>query len=164
VSPIQVVPKKGGMTVVENSKNELIQWIVTGWRMCIDYYKLNSATRKDHFPLPFIHEMLERWAKHLSSISLMGIKVITKSPSTPTIRAKPLSLAHMECMLIEGCHLGFAMHSHHSKGAWHQSSLTWSKRLWRSLWMISLFMGKPSIIVLRTWTRFCRDAKRRTWC
>src|SRR6185503_19618990 len=65
VSPVQVVPKKGGMTVVENSKNELIpQRTITEWRMCIDYRKLNKATKKDHFPLPFIDEMLERLAKH----------------------------------------------------------------------------------------------------
>ena len=65
VSLVQVVPKKGGMTVVENSKNELIpQRTVIGWRMCIDYRKLNKATKKDHFPLPFIDEMLERLAKH----------------------------------------------------------------------------------------------------
>jgi len=55
VSPVQVVPKKGGMTVIMNEKNELIpQRTVTGWRMCIDYRKLNKATRKDHFPLPFV--------------------------------------------------------------------------------------------------------------
>src|SRR6187551_2461621 len=65
VSPVQVVPKKGGMTVVRNDKNELIpQRTVTGWRMCIDYRKLNKAAKKDHFPLPFIDEMLERLAKH----------------------------------------------------------------------------------------------------
>ena len=65
VSPVQVVPKKGGITIVQNSKNELIpQRPITGWRMCIDYWKLNSATKKDHFPLPFIDEMLERLAKH----------------------------------------------------------------------------------------------------
>ena len=57
---VQVVPKKGGMTVIMNEKIELIpQRIVTGWRMCIAYRKLNKATRKDHFPLPFIDEMLE---------------------------------------------------------------------------------------------------------
>jgi hypothetical protein len=65
VSPVQVVPKKGGMTVVKNEKNELIpQQTVIGWWMCIDYRKLNKATRKDHFPLPFIDEMLERLANH----------------------------------------------------------------------------------------------------
>ncbi|KAD4385220.1 hypothetical protein E3N88_25388 [Mikania micrantha] len=61
VSPVQVVPKKGGMTVVTNEENELILTRrVTGWRVCIDYRKLNDATRKDHFPLPFINQMLER--------------------------------------------------------------------------------------------------------
>ncbi|GKC37196.1 hypothetical protein Tco_1049580 [Tanacetum coccineum] len=65
VSPVQVVPNKGGMTVVKNEKDELIpQRTVTGWRVCIDYRKLNNATRKDHFPLLFIDQMLERLAGH----------------------------------------------------------------------------------------------------
>ena len=55
VSPVQVVPKKGGMTVVKDANNNLIPTRpVTGWRICMDYRKLNKATRKDHFPLPFI--------------------------------------------------------------------------------------------------------------
>nr|GEV32639.1 reverse transcriptase domain-containing protein [Tanacetum cinerariifolium] len=61
VSPIYCVPKKGGMTVVANENNELIPTrLVTGWRVCIDYRKLNDATRKDHFSLPFMDQMLER--------------------------------------------------------------------------------------------------------
>nr|GEV18075.1 reverse transcriptase domain-containing protein [Tanacetum cinerariifolium] len=63
VSPVQCVPKKGGFTVVENENNELIlTCLVTGWRVCIDYHKLNEATRKDHFPLPFMDQMLKRLA------------------------------------------------------------------------------------------------------
>ena len=53
------------ITVVPNDKNELIpQRIVTGYRMVIDFRKLNKATRKDHYPLPFIDQMLERLSKH----------------------------------------------------------------------------------------------------
>ena len=65
VSPTQVIPKKSGVTVVANENNELIPTCVTsGWRVCIDYRKLNAGTRKDHFPLPFVDQMLERVAGH----------------------------------------------------------------------------------------------------
>ena len=65
VSPTQVVPKKSGVTVVANENNELIPTRVTSrWRVCIDYRKLNAGTRKDHFPLPFVDQMLERVAGH----------------------------------------------------------------------------------------------------
>nr|GEX40973.1 reverse transcriptase domain-containing protein [Tanacetum cinerariifolium] len=61
VSPVHCVPKKGGMTVIKNDENELVPTrLVTGWRVCIDYRKLNEATRKDHFPIPFMDQMLER--------------------------------------------------------------------------------------------------------
>nr|GFA67378.1 DNA-directed DNA polymerase [Tanacetum cinerariifolium] len=63
VSPVYCLPKKGGFTVIENEENELIPTrLVTGWRVCIDNQKLNEATRKYHFPLPFIDQMLERLA------------------------------------------------------------------------------------------------------
>nr|GEW49259.1 reverse transcriptase domain-containing protein [Tanacetum cinerariifolium] len=63
VSPVHCVPKKGGFTVVENEENELIPTrLVMGWRVCTDYQKLNDATRKDHFPLSFMDQMLERLA------------------------------------------------------------------------------------------------------
>jgi hypothetical protein len=76
VSLVQLVPKNGGMTIVHNEKNEFIpQQTITSWRMCIDYQKLNKATRKDHFPLPFIDEMLERLANHSVFCYLDGYSV-----------------------------------------------------------------------------------------
>ena len=57
------MPKKSGIIVVKNENNELIPTrVTTGWRMCIDYRKLNVVTRKDHFPLPFLDQVLERVA------------------------------------------------------------------------------------------------------
>jgi hypothetical protein len=51
--------------VVKNEKNKLIpQRTMTKWRMCIDYQKLHKATKKDHFPLPFIEDHVwfeDRW-------------------------------------------------------------------------------------------------------
>ncbi|KAI5324178.1 hypothetical protein L3X38_033251 [Prunus dulcis] len=54
-----------GITVVKNEANELVPTrMTTGWRVCIDYRKLNTTTSKDHFPLPFVDQMLERLAGH----------------------------------------------------------------------------------------------------
>ena len=65
VSPTQVVPKKSGVTIVKNEKGEeLSTRLTTGWRVCIDYRRLNEVTRKDHFLLPFIDQFLERVSGH----------------------------------------------------------------------------------------------------
>nr|GEU67782.1 DNA-directed DNA polymerase [Tanacetum cinerariifolium] len=71
VSTIHCVPKKGGITVVENENNELIPIrLVTGWRVCIDYRKLNDATRKDQFPLPFMDKMKRPFSPVIWNICL----------------------------------------------------------------------------------------------
>ncbi|CAN6547410.1 unnamed protein product [Malus baccata var. baccata] len=79
VSPVQCVPNKSGVTVVANAENELVpQCIQTGWRVCIDYRKLNATTRKDHFPLPFIDQMLERFIKDFSKIAQPLCRLLQK--------------------------------------------------------------------------------------
>ncbi|CAN6544182.1 unnamed protein product [Malus baccata var. baccata] len=79
VSPVQCVPKKSGVTVVANAENELVpQRIQTGWRVCIDYRKLNTTTRKDHFPLPFIDQMLERFIKDFSKVAQPLCRLLQK--------------------------------------------------------------------------------------
>ncbi|GJY09899.1 reverse transcriptase domain-containing protein, partial [Tanacetum coccineum] len=89
VSPIHVVPKKGGMTVVLNDNNELIpSRTVTGWRVCIDYRKLNDATRKDHFPLPFINQMLERLSGNEYYCFLDGFSGFFQIPIAPEDQEK----------------------------------------------------------------------------
>ncbi|GJY53305.1 reverse transcriptase domain-containing protein [Tanacetum coccineum] len=92
VSLVHCVPKKGGIAVVANEENELIPTrLVTGWRVCIDHRKLNEATRKDHFPLPFMDQIEGIVLGH--KISKSGIEVdrakvdvIAKLPHPTTVK------------------------------------------------------------------------------
>nr|GEW25219.1 reverse transcriptase domain-containing protein [Tanacetum cinerariifolium] len=89
VSPVQCVPKKGGFTIVENEQNELIPTrLVTGWRVCIDYRKLNDATHKDYFPLPFMDQMLERLAGNKYYYFLDGFSGYFQIPIDPQDQEK----------------------------------------------------------------------------
>nr|GEU37666.1 DNA-directed DNA polymerase [Tanacetum cinerariifolium] len=117
VIPIHYVPKKGGFTVVENEENELIPTrLVTGWRVFIDYRKLNEATRKDHFPLLFRDQMLERLAGTSTIFFSMVSRVTFKFPSIRKIKKRPHSLVLTERLPTVACLLGYAMHRAHSKG------------------------------------------------
>jgi hypothetical protein len=83
------VPKKGGMKVVENSNNELIpQRTIMGWRICIDYRKLSKTIKKDHFPLPFIDEMLELLANHSFFCFLDRYSIYHQIPIHPDDKSK----------------------------------------------------------------------------
>ncbi|XP_076905749.1 uncharacterized protein LOC143561599 [Bidens hawaiensis] len=65
VSPTQTVPKKAGIQITRNEKGEEISTRpVTGWRICVDYRKLNAETSKDHFPMPCINQIIEKLADH----------------------------------------------------------------------------------------------------
>nr|GEY07147.1 reverse transcriptase domain-containing protein [Tanacetum cinerariifolium] len=89
VSPIHCVPKKGGMTVIKNDENELVPTrLVTGWRVCIDYMKLKEATMKDHFPLPFMDQMLESLAGNEYYCFLDGFSGYFQIPIDPKDQEK----------------------------------------------------------------------------
>ena len=105
-----MVPKKGGLTVIKNEKNELIPIIIgTRWRVCIDYRKSNTTTRKDHYPLPFIDQMLDRLAGHphycfvnrYSRYNQIVIALKDQEKTTFNVLMAPL--------LLEGCHLDYVM-------------------------------------------------------
>ncbi|GJZ82417.1 hypothetical protein Tco_0647590 [Tanacetum coccineum] len=89
VSPVHCIPKKGGITVFANEENELISTrLVTKWKVCIDYRKLNEATRKDHFPLPFMDQMIERLAGNEFYCFLDGISGYFQIPIDPQDQEK----------------------------------------------------------------------------
>nr|GFB47258.1 reverse transcriptase domain-containing protein [Tanacetum cinerariifolium] len=89
VSPIHCVPKKGDMTVIKNDENKLVPTrLVMGWRVCIDYRKLNEATQKDHFPLPFMDQMLERLAGNEYYCFLDGFSRYFQIPIDPKDQEK----------------------------------------------------------------------------
>nr|GEY72354.1 reverse transcriptase domain-containing protein [Tanacetum cinerariifolium] len=116
VSLIHCVPKKGGITVVENKNNELIPTrLVTGWRVCIDYRKLNDATHKDHFPFPFMDQMLERLTGNELYCFLDGFSGYFQIPINPPDQ-ETTTFTSMEHLLIAECPLAFAMFLGHFKG------------------------------------------------
>lgn len=62
------------MTVITYEKNELIlTHFIIGWRVCIDYKRLKDATRKNHFHLSFINQMLEQLSGHVFYCFLDGL-------------------------------------------------------------------------------------------
>nr|GEV15741.1 reverse transcriptase domain-containing protein [Tanacetum cinerariifolium] len=72
-----------------NEENELIPTcLVTGWRVYIDYRKLNEATRKDYFPLPFMVPMLERLAGNEYYCFLEGFSGYFQIPIDPKDQEK----------------------------------------------------------------------------
>ena len=109
VSPTKVVPKKSEVTTVKNEKGEeLSTRLTTSWRVCIDYRRLIEVTRKDHFPLPFIDQLLERVSGHPFYCFLDGYSGYFQIRLLQSIRKRPPSLVHLVRMLIGECLLVFA--------------------------------------------------------
>jgi hypothetical protein len=111
VSSIHVVPKRARLMVVKNQDNELVPTrIQAGWRVCIDYRKLNAATRKDHFPLPFIDQMVERLVGHEYYCFLDGYFRYNQSQWTPKTRRRLLLHVPLGHLPTVACLLGYAMY------------------------------------------------------
>ena len=164
VSPVHCVPKKGGMTVVPNDKNELIpQRVVIGYRMCIDFRKLNNATRKDHYPLPFIDQMLEGLSKNTHFCYLDGcsgfsqIHVNTADQEKATFTS-PYGTYAYRCMPFGLCNAPATF-----------------QRCMSSIFhgfceeIVEVFMGDlsmelPLTTVSTILIKFCRDVKKQIWC
>jgi len=91
VSPVHAIPKISSFTIVENKNKELVQTrLPIKIRVCIDYRKLNAATRKDHLPLPFIDQMLERLAGHEYYYFLDGYSGCNQIRITPEDQEKTM--------------------------------------------------------------------------
>ena len=118
VSPVHVVPKKGGFIMIRNEKNELIPTrTVTGWRVCIDYRKLNMQPEMIIFPCLSLIRCWIGWQDTLTSVFSMDTLDKTKFPLYLRIRRKPSLHAHLVLLLLEECHLVCVMLLVHSKGA-----------------------------------------------
>ncbi|GJT52901.1 reverse transcriptase domain-containing protein [Tanacetum coccineum] len=151
VSPIHCVPKKGGFTVVQNEENELIPTrLVTGWRVCIDYRKLNEATRKDHFPLLFMDQMLERLAGNEYYCFLDGFSGYFQIPIDPRDQEKTTFTCPYGTFAYRRMSFGLC----NAPGTFQrcmlaifhdmvEKTITWLKRQWKSSWMTSLSLGFP---------------------
>ncbi|CAM8908137.1 unnamed protein product [Rhodiola kirilowii] len=89
VSPVHVLPKKTRITVEEDAEGRMVTTRVkNGWRMCIDYRRLNAVTRKDHFLLPFIDQMLDRLAGKPYFCFLDGFLGYNQIPIAPEDQEK----------------------------------------------------------------------------
>jgi hypothetical protein len=106
VSHVHCVPKKGGITVVPNKNNELIpQRVVIGYRMCIDFRKVNKVTKKDHYPLPFIDQILERLSKKTHFCFLDGYSGFSQIAVKKQDQEKTGSLIGLAVGLFDGPHM-----------------------------------------------------------
>ncbi|RDY07768.1 hypothetical protein CR513_08073, partial [Mucuna pruriens] len=110
VSPMQVVPKKSGMNVMKNQQDELVAMrIQNSSRVCIDYRRLNQETHKDHFPLPFIDQVLEKLSGKSHYCFLDGFFGYMQIHIAPEINTRPPSLAHLVPLHTLACSLAYAM-------------------------------------------------------
>ena len=108
--------------------------------MVMDFRKLNKATKKDHYPLPFIDQMLERLYKHTHFDFLDGYSGFSQIPVSAEDQSKTTFTCPFGTFAYRVCLLVYVMHLLPFKDAWWLYSLTFVKRFVRYSWMTSPFM------------------------
>ena len=98
-------------------------------------------TRKYHFPLPFIDQLLERILGHPFYCFWMAIQATSRSRSQQRTKKRLPSPVHLGLMLTGGCLSVYAMPLPHSRDACSVFSAIWWSALWRSIWTTSQYMG-----------------------
>nr|GEU74883.1 reverse transcriptase domain-containing protein [Tanacetum cinerariifolium] len=154
VSPVQCVHKKGGFTVVENEENELFPTrLVTGWLVCIHYQKLNDVTHKDHFPLPFMDQMLKRLARNEYYSFLDGFSGYIQIPVDPQDQEKTT----FTCPYITFAYCRMPFSLCNVPGTFQRCMMAifqdMIEKRWKYLWTTSWSLGTHSDVVSPIWTR-----------
>src|SRR3954470_14165905 len=145
------------MTVVPNDKNELIpQRTIIGYRMCIDFSKLNKATRKDHYPLLFIDQMLERLSKNTHFCYLDGYSGFSQIHVNTVDQEKTNFTCPYGTYAYRLMPFGLLMHLLLFRGVCLLYFMVSVRRLWRSSWMTFPSMEPPLTIVSTILIKFRR--------
>ena len=147
VSHVHCVPKKGGIIVVPNDKNVIPRRIVTCYRMVIDFRKLNKATRKDHYPLSFIDQLLERLSKHTHFCFLDGYSGFSQIPVSKEDQEKTT----FTCPFVTYAYRRMPFGLCNAHATFQRCTMAifsdFLKRLLRFSWTTFLFMGSLLMIV-----------------
>ena len=145
MSPTQGVPKKSGVTTVHNEKGEEMPTrLTTGWRVCIDYRRLNEVTRKDHFPLPFMNQLLERISGQPFYCFLDGYSGYFQIEIAAEDQEKTTFTCTFGTYAYRRMPFGLCNALPHSNDACYVSLVIWWSALWKSTWMILQFMEGAS--------------------
>ena len=110
VSPVHVVPKKAVIMVTTNKKGEEIQTPrPKKWRVCIDYRKLSSATKRIISRSRLSTKSWTDWQDQVTSASSTDIRATIRLQFISTIKRRRRSHVLLALLPLNACHLDCAM-------------------------------------------------------